>query len=175
MHSASQLQEIVRGAIARSKYPAHLPGLYDPITYMMNLGGKRFRPCLVLMGCNLFSDEIDQALSPALAIELFHNFTLMHDDIMDRAPLRRGAMTVHEKWDSNTAILSGDVMLVEAYRQLAGVKSSALEQVLTVFSRTAGQVCEGQQLDMNFEKKERVTIDEYLQMIELKKIGRANV
>src|SRR3546814_3025698 len=92
----------------------------------------------------------------------------MHEYIMDRAPLRRGAMTVHEKWDSNTAILSVDVMLVEAYRQLAGVKSSALEQVLTVFSRTAGQVCEGQQLDMNFEKKERVTIDEYLQMIELK-------
>lgn len=134
----------------------------------MNLPAKRLRPCLTLMGCNLFSSEVEAALKPALSVELFHNFTLMHDDIMDNAPLRRGAPTVHQKWDPNTAILSGDVMLVEAYKIMSGAKPVHLKELLDIFSTTAALVCEGQQLDMNFEKREAVSISDYLRMIELK-------
>ena len=168
MYSFEELKDIVRKTIDKSVYPEYLPELYDPISYMMNLNGKRLRPCLVLMGCNLFSEKIEVAIDPALAIEMFHNFTLMHDDIMDKAPLRRGAPTVHQKWNPNTAILSGDVMLVEAYKLMARVKPVYLEKVLDIFSRTAALVCEGQQLDMNFEKQAAVNISAYLQMIELK-------
>ncbi|QEC53147.1 geranylgeranyl diphosphate synthase type II [Anseongella ginsenosidimutans] len=168
MYSFKELQHIVDTAIKKSVYPGYLPELYDPITYIMSLEGKRLRPCLVLMGCNLFSEDIGAAVNPALSVELFHNFTLMHDDIMDKAPLRRGAPTVHRKWNPNTAILSGDVMLVEAYKLMAKVSPGYLEKVLDIFSRTAALVCEGQQLDMNFEKQELVNIQAYLQMIELK-------
>lgn len=168
MYSFSELQAIVKQEIAQSRYPSYLPELYEPISYIMSLQGKRLRPCLTLMACNLFTEEIKEALSPALAVELFHNFTLMHDDIMDKAPLRRGAPTVHEKWDANTAILSGDVMLVEAYKMLSEVSTAHLKSVLSTFNRMAAQVCEGQQLDMNFERRGTVSLDEYLQMIELK-------
>lgn len=168
MYSFKELQEIVKGEIRDSRYPAWLPELYEPIAYIMNLEGKRLRPCLTLMSCNLFREEIEPALSAALAIELFHNFTLMHDDIMDNAPLRRGAATVHEKWDPNTAILSGDVMLVEAYKLLSQVEPAYLPLVLEIFNDMAAQVCEGQQLDMNFEKRDLVGTHEYLQMIERK-------
>lgn len=134
----------------------------------MSLGGKRMRPLLTLMATYLFTDEWEQAIRPALGVEVFHNFTLMHDDIMDQAPLRRGQPTVHEKWNHNIAILSGDVMLVNAYELLLNVTSDKLKPVLTRFNRTAAEVCEGQQMDMNFETRWDVTEAEYIEMIRLK-------
>nr|WP_220482980.1 polyprenyl synthetase family protein [Rufibacter quisquiliarum] len=142
--------------------------LYAPIRYMMELGGKRVRPVLTLLGAYLFHDDVDKALMPAIGVEVFHNFTLMHDDIMDQAPLRRGKETVHEKWNTNTAILSGDVMLVRAYEFFLGIEPEKLATVLRLFSTCAAQVCEGQQLDMEFETRQDVQIDEYLNMIKLK-------
>jgi geranylgeranyl diphosphate synthase type II len=142
--------------------------LYDPIRYIMDLGGKRIRPLLTVLAHHLFEDEVDKALLPAAAVEVFHNFTLMHDDIMDQAPLRRGQPTVHEKWNANTAILSGDVMLVKAYELFFDVQPIHLPVVLKLFSTCAAQVCEGQQLDMNFETRNEVSIPEYLHMITLK-------
>ncbi len=137
--------------------------LYAPIRYIMRLPAKRIRPVAMLMSCGVFSDRIEEALSPALGLELFHNFTLMHDDIMDRAPLRRGQPTVHEKWNINSAILSGDAMLVKAYELL-----SIDVDLLKVFNAAALDVCEGQQLDMDFEDRTDVSVDEYLEMIRLK-------
>lgn len=134
----------------------------------MNLGGKRLRPALVLIATDLFSGDVVKAMPAALAIETFHNFTLIHDDIMDNAPLRRGKQTVHEKWGTNNAILSGDVMMVEANKQLAQVDSSVLKDVLNTFNATAQGVCEGQQLDMEFETRADVSIPEYIDMIRLK-------
>ena len=142
--------------------------LYEPITYIMSLGGKRFRPLLTLLAASIFDTDVDKAIKPAMAVEVFHNFTLMHDDIMDRAPLRRGMPTVHEKWDANTAILSGDVMLIRAYDLLLDVSQSKLRTVLNRFNQTAAEVCEGQQLDMNFEKRWDVSEEEYIGMIRLK-------
>lgn len=142
--------------------------LYEPIRYIMDLGGKRIRPLLTVLAHHLFEDEVDKALLPAAAVEVFHNFTLMHDDIMDQAPLRRGQPTVHEKWNANTAILSGDVMLVKAYELFFGVQPIHLPVVLKLFSTCAAEVCEGQQLDMNFETRTDVSIPEYLHMITLK-------
>lgn len=146
-------------------YPAEL---YDPIQYIMRLGGKRMRPLLTLMATYLFTDDWRKAIKPAIAVEVFHNFTLMHDDIMDQAPLRRGQPTVHEKWNHNIAILSGDVMLVNAYELLLDIEADKLRHVLTRFNRTAAEVCEGQQLDMNFETRWDVTEAEYIEMIKLK-------
>ncbi len=142
--------------------------LYEPIRYIMGLGGKRIRPMMVLLAAKLYHDDVENALLPAAGVEVFHNFTLMHDDIMDKAPLRRGQKTVHEKWNANIAILSGDVMLVRAYEQFLGVAPDKLATVLRLFSQTAAQVCEGQQLDMNFEQREQVSIEEYIGMITLK-------
>lgn len=142
--------------------------LYEPIRYMMDLGGKRIRPLLTVLSYHLFEDEVDKALLPAAGVEVFHNFTLMHDDIMDQAPLRRGQETVHEKWNANTAILSGDVMLVKAYELFFDVQAIHLPIVLKLFSKCAAEVCEGQQLDMNFESRTDVSIPEYLKMITLK-------
>jgi geranylgeranyl diphosphate synthase type II len=142
--------------------------LYEPITYLMGLGGKRIRPLLTLLAYNLYNENYQNVLSPAAAVEVFHNFTLMHDDIMDNAPLRRGKATVHEKWDDNTAILSGDVMLVKAYDLLLSIAPEYLKESLQLFSKTAAEVCEGQQLDMNFESRELVSEEEYLNMIRLK-------
>lgn len=153
MYSYDQLQNIINAAIAGQSEAKQLPELYQPIDYLMGLGGKRLRPVLTLMAANVFSDSVHEAINPALGIELFHNFTLIHDDIMDKAPLRRGQATVHEKWNDNTAILSGDVMLIEAYKLMLHVKDSHLRLVLDIFNRTAVQVCEGQQLDMNFERQ----------------------
>jgi len=144
------------------------PELYDPITYLMDLGGKRIRPLLTLLAYGLYKKDYQKVLTPAAAIEVFHNFTLMHDDIMDNAPLRRGRATVHEKWDDNTAILSGDVMLVKAYGLFLSIAPEHLKESLQLFSKTAAEVCEGQQLDMNFEKREFVSEAEYLNMIRLK-------
>jgi len=144
--------------------------LYEPIRYILSLGGKRLRPLLTLLAYQLYHEgEIDDdVLLPALSIEVFHNFTLMHDDIMDKAPLRRGKPSVHEKWNANVAILSGDVMLVKAYDLLLGVAPEKLAHVLRAFNHCAAEVCEGQQWDMNFESRSQVSEEEYLQMIRLK-------
>jgi geranylgeranyl diphosphate synthase, type II len=142
--------------------------LYEPIRYIMALGGKRMRPLLTLFSYSLFKEDIHSIIKPALAVEVFHNFTLMHDDIMDQAPLRRGKATVHEKWNANTAILSGDVMLVKAYELLMDLNPQILKRVLQSFNTTAAEVCEGQQFDMNFETRVEVSEEEYLEMIKLK-------
>lgn len=142
--------------------------LYDPIHYVLSNGGKRARPVLVMMACKLFTDDLEKSLPAALAVEIFHNFTLVHDDIMDEAPLRRGRQTVHEKWGSNVAIISGDAMMIKAYEQLAKCTPEHLHKVLAIFNSAALYVCEGQQMDMNFEKEEHVSIEDYIRMIELK-------
>ncbi len=142
--------------------------LYEPIAYTLNLGGKRIRPALLLLANNLFGGKDEVALSAALAIEVFHNFTLVHDDIMDEAPLRRGSQSVYKKWSTNVAILSGDVMLIQSIQLLSKGNTTSLSEVLDVFNTTAVQVCEGQQFDMNFESSTTVSIDDYLKMIELK-------
>ncbi len=168
MQSLSNYHQLIEKQIADSTYPNKPIELYEPIAYLMAIGGKRLRPSLVLMACEAVGGDIQKALKPALAIEVFHNFTLMHDDIMDNAPLRRGKLTVHEKWNKNTAILSGDVMLVEAYKLLLDVEPTHLKQTLEIFNNTAAAVCEGQQLDMNFETISHVSIPEYIEMIGLK-------
>lgn len=168
MHSIEQLQSIINKAIADTKYKEQPPELYEPISYLMQLGGKRMRPVLVLISAELFGGNILKALDAAIGIELFHNFTLMHDDIMDKAPLRRGKPTVHAKWNESAAILSGDVMFVEAYKLMIKVEDNILRDVLAVFSDTASGVCQGQQSDMNFEKRDNVGIAEYLLMIRQK-------
>lgn len=142
--------------------------LYDPISYLLDLGGKRLRPLMALLSHQLFSDKPEKALYPAVGIEVFHNFTLMHDDIMDEAPLRRSMPTVHMKWNPHIAILSGDVMMVKAYELIMQVEDSILRQVLDAFNACAKGVCEGQQIDMDFESMEEVEEDAYLDMIRLK-------
>ncbi|GAB4241089.1 MAG: polyprenyl synthetase family protein [Ekhidna sp.] len=142
--------------------------LYDPIRYILSLGGKRLRPMLVLLGYGLKSEDLESIVEPALAVELFHNFTLMHDDIMDKAPLRRGKPTVHEKWNETVAILSGDTMMVKAYDLLLKTPSNRLAEAIQKFNKCAVEVCEGQQLDMNFEELETVTEEQYIEMIRLK-------
>src|SRR5215831_3649638 len=149
-------------------FPAEPSSLYAPNEYFLKLGGKRIRPVLCLMGNELFDDINPDAWEVATAIELFHNFTLIHDDIMDKAPLRRGEETVHVKFGDNTALLAGDVMLVAAYECLNKINLSYLHSIIGLFNKTAGQVCEGQQLDMDFEKTEHVSLEDYLRMIELK-------
>jgi geranylgeranyl diphosphate synthase type II len=168
MQQIQQLQNSINQYISNKKYGTTPAELYEPISYIMALGGKRLRPCLLLMACDMFGGDVQQALAPALAIEVFHNFTLMHDDIMDKAPLRRGKPTVHEKWNANVAILSGDVMMVEANKLIMQVHDSILRPVLDVFNETAVGVCEGQQIDMNFETLTQVSIEEYINMIRLK-------
>lgn len=149
-------------------FPAEPASLYEPNEYFLKLGGKRIRPVLCLMGNELFDEINDDAWQVGSAIELFHNFTLVHDDIMDKAPLRRGMETVHVKYGENVALLAGDVMLVKAYQQLENVSSNFLHPILHLFNSTAAEVCEGQQLDMDFEKAPVVDLDSYLRMIELK-------
>ncbi len=142
--------------------------LYEPITYILGLGGKRLRPVLVLMATEIFGADYKKALDAALAIEIFHNFSLVHDDIMDDAPLRRGKATVHEKWDINTGILSGDAMLISAYQLFENYEGATFRELAKLFSKTALEVCEGQQYDVDFETRDDVTIAEYLKMIEYK-------
>ncbi|NDK54845.1 polyprenyl synthetase family protein [Pontibacter fetidus] len=162
------LTEKLNHTLSTLRYGEQPSELYEPIRYIMALGGKRIRPMLVLLSAKMFDDDIEKALLPAAGVEVFHNFTLMHDDIMDKAPLRRGQKTVHEKWNANIAILSGDVMLVRAYQLMMQVEPDKLAKVLELFSKTAAEVCEGQQLDMNFEQRTEVSIPEYIQMITLK-------
>ena len=168
MKSIQELSALITDELGRIEYPKTPSLLYEPIDYILGLGGKRMRPILVLMAYQLFDKNIEKAFSPALAIEVFHNFTLLHDDIMDNAPLRRGQKTVHEKWNNNVAILSGDTMLVQAYQLMAEVDNAIVKKVLAVFSKAAIEVCEGQQWDMDFETQSDVSIPDYLKMIEYK-------
>lgn len=168
MYSFIELSRIFEEKFNAQHFPEQPETLYNPAQYILNIGGKRIRPACVLMGNQLF-DEIDpDAFHAAIAIELFHNFSLIHDDIMDKAPLRRGVQTVHTRFGESTALLAGDVMLVKAYEYLNKIKLAHLQKVLFLFNRTAAAVCEGQQLDMDFEKLETVGIEEYVHMITLK-------
>jgi geranylgeranyl diphosphate synthase type II len=159
MTELSDLQAIISNAVDKISYPKYPEQLYEPLSYILSIGGKRMRPALLLMACELFGGDINKAIPPALAIEVFHNFTLMHDDIMDNAPLRRGKTTVHERWNKNVAILSGDVMLIEGYKLMMQVEDHLLRQVLDIFNNTAVGVCEGQQIDMEFETRSVVDIE----------------
>ena len=168
MQTTEQLLATVENYLAQCEVPAEPELLYEPITYSMAGGGKRIRPLLVLMACNLYTDDLRPALPAAAAVETFHNFTLLHDDIMDHADLRRGKPSVYAKWGENAAILSGDAMLICAYRLLAQTPAQLLPQLLRIFNEMALQVCEGQQYDMDFEQKTKVSVVEYMHMIELK-------
>lgn len=143
-------------------------GLYEPIEYTLAAGGKRVRPHLAMIASQMFGGKDEEVLPAALALEVFHNFTLLHDDVMDKADVRRGRPTVHVKWNENTAILSGDQMVIEAYKLLSGVPADKLPKVLQLFNKMATEICEGQQYDVDFESQEHVTIEEYLKMIRLK-------
>ncbi|MGL4599485.1 MAG: polyprenyl synthetase family protein, partial [Bacteroidia bacterium] len=151
-----------------SNLPEEPENLYAPMRYTLEHGGKRMRPILTLTGCSIFSDAIEAAIPAALGIELFHNFTLLHDDIMDNAPLRRGRDTVYKKWNPNIAILSGDALFAESFKLMSKSPVFALHEVLDLFSQTTIEVCEGQQLDMDFEQRKKLHVDEYLNMIRLK-------
>jgi geranylgeranyl diphosphate synthase, type II len=168
MHSFIDLSGIFEQKFDTRHFPNHTPTLYEPAQYILTLGGKRVRPVCVLMGNELFGEINPDAYQVAIAIELFHNFSLIHDDIMDKAPLRRGMETVHTKYGDATALLAGDVMLVQAYEYLNKIKKDYLQRIIHLFNETARGVCEGQQLDMDFEKRSMVTTDEYVNMITLK-------
>jgi geranylgeranyl diphosphate synthase type II len=168
MYSLTDCQSVINQYLNEIKLPGLPSNLYEPMRYMFGLEAKRLRPSLVLMGCNVFSDNIQPAIYPALAIEVFHNFTLVHDDIMDKSAMRRNRQAVHIKWNPNVAILSGDAMLIKAYELLAQEGGNMLDSILPVFNQTALQVCEGQQYDMDYEQRLEVSIDDYLKMIEYK-------
>ncbi len=168
MHSFSELAKAYSAYFEVDHFPEQPATLYDPNRYFLSLGGKRIRPLLVLMGNELFDEIKPDSWAVANAIELFHNFSLIHDDIMDAAPLRRGQPTVHEKYGSHTALLAGDVMLVKAYDYLNRIDSGIARKIISCFNTTAMQVCEGQQLDMDFERKTDVSLEEYINMIALK-------
>lgn len=168
MQLNDKLKEHIEKEIAKLNYSMEPKELYAPIGYTLLQEAKRIRPIFTLLACGLFSENIESAVKPAIAIEVFHNFTLLHDDIMDDAPIRRGNPTVYKKWGTNTAILSGDTMLIEAYKLLNQAPEKVLREVHEVFSATAQEVCEGQMYDMKFETKNNVSIEEYLQMIRQK-------
>lgn len=168
MLTATEIQEKVNAYIASLPYERKPKSLYDPIEYVLAAGGKRIRPSFVLMAYNLFHDDVDRILPVATALETYHNYTLLHDDLMDKADMRRGRPTVHKKWDDNTAILSGDTMLVLAYEHLAKCDTKYLKPALDLFTETALEVSEGQQFDMKFETRNDVAEEEYIEMIRLK-------
>ena len=168
MYSFAELSVLFEEKFNVRHFPTHTPTLYDPAQYILALGGKRVRPVCVLMANELFRDINPDAYHVATAIELFHNFSLIHDDIMDKAPLRRGMPTVHAKYGESTALLAGDVMFAQAYDYLTRVKSEHVQKIIQLFNKTSKEVCEGQQLDMDFEKMETVSLDEYVNMITLK-------
>ena len=169
MIQESHIDAAVKELFANLKFTDEPKGLYDPLRYMMEIGGKRIRPRLCLTAYSLFKDSFcDEILYPAAALEVFHSFTLIHDDIMDKADVRRGVPTVYRKWDENTAILSGDVMSIESYKLIAKAPAEVLPGALSLFSKTAAEVCEGQQYDMDFEDMECVPMTDYLKMIGLK-------
>ena len=169
MITEANIEKALKELFGGLRFTAEPAGLYDPLRYMMDIGGKRIRPRLCLTAYALYKDSLnEEILSPAAAIEVFHSFTLIHDDIMDKADVRRGVPTVYRKWNENTAILSGDVMSIESYKLLAKAPAAALPKALELFSTTAAEVCEGQQYDMDFENEECVPMADYLKMIGLK-------
>ena len=168
MYSVAELTEKVTTALEQLPYDRQPQGLYAPIKYVLSLGGKRIRPVLMLMAYNMYREDVDRIMPVALGLEVYHNFTLLHDDLMDRADVRRGKPCVHKVWNDNTAILSGDNMLVMAYQMMSRCPSSALPSVISIFTETALQIDEGQQYDMEFEQRTDVTEREYLEMIRLK-------
>lgn len=168
MHSIPEYTEVFTKYLTEHPLDKQPKNLYKPIQYILQLGGKRLRPVLTLLACDLFNKDYKAALDAALAVEIFHNFSLVHDDIMDAAPLRRGQETVHEKWDINTGILSGDAMLILAYQLFEKYEGDTFRELAKLFSKTAIEVCEGQQYDVDFETRDDVTIPEYMKMIEYK-------
>ena len=168
MHTSEDIIKIVNRSLAEIKYPENPVNLYEPIEYVLSLGGKRIRPVLLLLVYNMYGDNISEVLKVAKALETYHNYTLLHDDLMDNADMRRGQPTVHKRWNVNTAILSGDTMLVLAYQHLISAKVERFHELAELFTRTAIEIGEGQQYDMNFENSTNVTESEYLEMIRLK-------
>lgn len=168
MFTTNELLEKINRHISELKFTRQPEGLYEPVSYVLSLGGKRIRPLLMLMAYNLYKEDVEQIFSPATGIEVYHNYTLLHDDLMDKAEMRRGKSTVHKVWNENAAILSGDAMLVLAYHFMAACPSASLKEVLDLFSMTALEICEGQQMDMEFESRKDVSEAEYLEMIRLK-------
>lgn len=168
MFTSTELLEKINKHLAELKFTRQPQGLYEPVSYVLSLGGKRIRPVLMLMAYNLYREDVETILAPATGIEVYHNYTLLHDDLMDKADRRRGKPTVHKVWNENTAILSGDAMLVLAYQFMSQCSPDCLKKVLDLFSLTALEICEGQQMDMDFEVRKDVTEAEYLEMIRLK-------
>ncbi|OUP08118.1 isoprenyl synthetase [Mediterranea sp. An20] len=168
MFTTNELLEKINRHISELKFTRQPEGLYEPVSYVLSLGGKRIRPLLMLMAYNLYKEDVELIFSPATGIEVYHNYTLLHDDLMDKAEMRRGKSTVHKVWNENAAILSGDAMLVLAYQFMAACPSASLKEVLDLFSMTALEICEGQQMDMEFESRKDVSEAEYLEMIRLK-------
>ncbi|MDO4496959.1 MAG: polyprenyl synthetase family protein [Bacteroidales bacterium] len=168
MYTQEELSAMIQKGIDTIEYPSLAPKLYDPVIYTLETGGKRLRPMLVLMAANLYTEELEQAIDPALGLEMYHNFTLLHDDVMDKAPDRRGRATVHVKWNDSVAILSGDAMQALAYQLIGKTPDHAFRPVMDLFTTTNIEIGEGQQLDMEFETRNDVTIPEYIEMIRLK-------
>ncbi|MBW7868639.1 MAG: polyprenyl synthetase family protein [Brumimicrobium sp.] len=168
MPQLPHFQKAIEDSITNYPFPSTPRNLYEPLNYFLSLGGKRMRPALTLLACELFGKPAMEALNAGVAVELFHNFTLIHDDIMDEAPLRRGNMTVHEKWGRDVAILSGDVLYTEAFKLLLNYSPHITSKLLAILTKVSQEVCEGQQMDMDFEKRTDVSIEEYIEMIRLK-------
>ncbi len=168
IYTSADLEKKINEVIEKLDFDRKPKSLFEPIAYILSLGGKRLRPILAYMATNLFSNNLEKTTAPAIGLEIFHNFSLLHDDLMDNASVRRGEKTVHTKWDDNTAVLSGDAMLIDAYRYIMKVDIDVLPRILDVFTATAMQVCEGQQYDMDFEKRLNVDESEYIEMIRLK-------
>lgn len=168
MYSFSELLEKINSHVSGLRFERAPKGLYEPVSYVLSLGGKRIRPVLMMMAYNLYKDDVDSILNQAAGIEIYHNYTLLHDDLMDRADRRRGKPTVHKVWNDNVAILSGDAMLVLAYRYMAECPRERLKDIMDIFGLTALEICEGQQMDMEFETRKDVSEEEYLEMIRLK-------
>lgn len=168
MYSQKELSDMIQQGLDNLVYPTLAPRLFEPVKYMLDGGGKRVRPTLVLMAANLFTDQIEPAIAPAVGLEMYHNFTLLHDDVMDKAPERHGRPTVHLRWNENVAILSGDAMQALSYILIAQSPAYCLKEVLDIFNQNNIEIDQGQQLDMEFEKRDDVTLDEYMEMIRLK-------
>lgn len=165
MQTIKELQIIVNKELEKKEYEESPIALFEPMTYALSVGGKRLRPVMVLLASQMYNGDLNYAMKPALGLEIFHNFTLLHDDVMDNADIRRKQPTVHKKWNQNVAILSGDAMSIKAYQYIVSCKDNHVRDVLQVFNDTALEVCKGQQLDMDFEEMEQVSLEEYLQMI----------
>lgn len=168
MYTFKEILEKIEHEVRNLEFVYPPKSLYEPVEYILSLGGKRIRPALVLMAYNIYKDDVERAIRPALGLEVFHNFTLLHDDLMDQADKRRNKPTVHKVWNANTAILSGDAMLIAAYKLMAETPEAHLKEVLDLFTQTAAEICGGQQYDMEFETRDDVKEEEYIEMIRLK-------